>query len=714
MRSLIGLIAFILWAGKSPAKQITGKVIDSKGNPLEFVNIYIKGTTEGVGSSEDGTFVLDTQQTGTVTLVASFIGYEPFSITNDVDRLNGITIKLHSTATGLNEVVVHAGSYSLKSASSVEQRNAVDLVTTAGSGGDLFNAISLLPGAQVPAADGRLLIRGGSSREVQTYIDGMHVLSPYAANAGNFSSRGKYSPFLFEGINFSMGGYSSEYSQSLSAILPLETKNESKQSKLGLNLMNVLVATGGTGAWDKGSASFNLEVTDLNLYNKAFAPGVKEEWNKPYRKYAGESQLRFESGKNAYLKTYMAYDKTLFNRNQSDPFAGTGRNLGYDEDNLYLNATFNKKYENGLKFFAGMAYSLNDKNILNGLKTGDRVHEKEEEWHVKTKAGKRMNGVYRIEAGTEIMNKHYALTYIDHQSGYKTAVRRYIAASWLSNDFNLTPDLFLNLSSRIEHSSLDKSYALLPRLALSYELKNWNFSGIIGMYQQNASNENLGYNKYLSNERNIQTMLGVYYRHSGQIVRMEVYNKRYSRLPLTENGRLLSNGNGYSRGVDLFVSNNRFLNHWEYTIAYSYNDTRKREGDFPCKATPSYVTAHNLATALKYTNYRIRSIIAVTNKLAGGRPYHDPNRSGFMNAKTSAYNSFDVSYTFLAHKKLIIYASASNVFNRKNIYGYNYNTTPQANGSFARVPVKPLTNQSFLIGFFFTLGKNIAYSESNF
>jgi len=713
MKSFISLIVFLLSAGISPAKQITGKVVDSNEAPLEFVNIYIKGTTEGTTSLEDGSFLIETQLTGTVTLVASFIGYEPFSITSDVSLLNNITIKLHSLATDLGEVVVYAGNYSLKSASSIEQKNAVDLVTTAGSGGDLFKAIALLPGAQASAVDGRLLIRGGSSREAQTYIDGMHVLSPYTASIGNMGSRGKYSPFLFEGINFSMGGYSSEYSQSLSAILPLETKNESKHSKLGFSLMNVLIGTGGTKAWNKGSASFNLDVTDLDFYNKVFDPEVRNKWNKPYRQYAGQSQLRFELGKDTYLKTYIAYDKTLFNLIQSEPFANINRNLDYDEDNLYLNTTFNKKFANGWKLFSGVAYSLNDKNILNGLINGDQVDDKEQELHVKAKAGKRLTWLYRFEAGMEMMDKYYDQTYRDG-TDYQTDIHQSITAAYLSNDFNLTPDLFLNLSSRVEHTSLDKSYAFLPRLALGYQLKNWNFSGVIGLYQQNASNENLRYNKFLSNERNIQSMLGVYYQHGGQIVRMEVYNKKYSRLPLTENGQLLSNGNGYSRGVDLFVSNTNFLKYWEYTIAYSYNDTRKREDDFPNKVTPSYVTAHNLATTLKYTNYGIRSIIAVTNKFASGRPYHDPNREGFMNAKTSAYNSFDISYTFLAHKKLIIYASASNIFNRENVYGYNYNTKSERNGSFSRAPVKALSNQSFYIGFFFTLGKNVAYDASNF
>ncbi|GHT29602.1 hypothetical protein AGMMS49574_06810 [Bacteroidia bacterium] len=63
--------------------------------------------------------------------------------------------------------------------STLEQKNAVDLVTTAGSSGDLYAAIRTMPGAQSSGIDGRTMVRGGDSRESQTFIDGMHVLSPY-------------------------------------------------------------------------------------------------------------------------------------------------------------------------------------------------------------------------------------------------------------------------------------------------------------------------------------------------------------------------------------------------------------------------------------------------------------------------------------------------------------------------------------------------------
>lgn len=710
---LISLFTFSARAQKVPAKQISGKVTGSKDDPVEFANIYIKGTTEGAISDGNGEFILETQLGGSLTLVVSFIGYESYSITADVSELTHLDIRLKPSLNDLKEVVVHSGNYQLQSASSLSQSNAVDLVTTAGSGGDLIKAISLLPGTQVSGTDGRLLVRGGSNSEVQSYIDGMHVLSQYTASIGNMGSRAKYSPFLFEGINFSMGGYTSEYSQSLSAILPLDTKSQSKNDKFGVSLMNVLAGGGGTKSWDKGSASINLEAIDLDLYNHTFDRDNLKAWNKPYRQYSGQSQLRFEPAKNTFLKTYMAYDKTMFDLRVHDPFGPNSRGLNYDEDNLYLNSTFNKLYDSGLKVFAGGAFSKNKKNMANAIIPGDAVIEEEQEVHLKAKAGKRVSAFYRLDFGMESMIRGYNVVYKDTMLT-ATDFNHHITGGYLSNDFNLTGRLFLNLSSRLEYTSLNNTYALLPRAALNFQTGVLNISGVAGLYQQTPLNKYLARNPKLANEKNLQTQLGIHYQTGHKIFRLELYHKKYTNLALEEPVGISSRGDGYSRGADLFINDRNVFKHWEYMLAYSFNDTRKRQEFHQQRTTPSYATRHNGSVMLKYSNFNIKSIIGITGRFASGRPYHDPNKPGYMNAHTSPYSSIDLSYTFLAHKKLIIYASASNIFNRKNVFSYTYSPVAGESGHYSRYPETQLQNQEFYIGFFLTIGKNVAYDASNF
>jgi len=690
---------------------IAGSVKDEAGNPLSFVNVYVKETLKGAVTGVDGSFRLSIAAKDSITLIASSIGYQTFLKTGLPDSFEDITIVLHSDETILNDIVITVGSYSIMSSSTLENKNAVDLVTTAGSEGDLYKAVSLLPGTQASGVDGRLIVRGGSSRETQTYIDDMHVLSPYTFSSGNFSSWGRYSPFLFEGIHFSTGGYSSEYSQSLSAVLPLETKNVSDISKFGVEIMNVSIGSGGTKAWKKGSASFNVDYTDLSLYNTLFYPSVKKNWKEPYRKFGAQNQLRFELGKDTYLKTYFAYDKTGLNLIQSDLPDSHLRDFDLDEDNAYLNATFRKKQENGFNWFAGIAYSLNNRNIRNLQLVGDKAGDKEQEWHVKVKAGKRFSNRYKFEAGAESMVKDKDLQYDYHQSS-QTGYSNNIHGVFISNDLNLTRGLFLNISSRAEYAGMNKSFAFLPRIALGYQWNKIHFSGVLGRYQQSASNDFLRDNPKLDQEKSLQSLFCIYYQENSKIYRVEFYHKQYSDLAHIRNGGYVSDGSGYSRGIDVFFNDYEFMKHWNYMIAYSYNDTKRSLDGFPEKVRPNYATRHNVSFTLKYSNFDMKSVIGLTNRTASGRPYHHPDKPGYMNSTAPVYNSLDLSYTFLAHKNVIIYASWSNIFNRENIFNYEY--AKNTKGQYIERPVKLQQNQSFYIGVFITLGKNIAYDVSNF
>ena len=119
--------------------------------------------------------------------------------------------------------------------------------------------------------------------------------------------------------------------------------------------------------------------------------------------------------------------------------------------------------------------------------------------------------------------------------------------------------------------------------------------------------------------------------------------------------------------------------------------------------TPQYATRHNASLVLKYTIPTLRTIIGLTEGIASGRPYHNPNRPGLMNDEAKPYNSLDLGVTFLATKKIIIHASATNILCRKNEFG-------RIDG----IPLRASSDHFFYLGVFITLGKKAAYDVSNF
>lgn len=715
MKRLLLSILFlsVLFRLSAQKEEVSGIVLDEKGQPLSYANVYLEGTMDGASTLDDGSFSFATEQAGKVTLIVSSVGYEMYKKADDVKQLKNLSIKLRPVAQEIGEVVAMAGNYLLKSSSTLEKKNAVDLVSTAGSDGDLYRAISILPGAQAPGVDGKLLVRGGDSRESQTYIDGMHVLNPYTVSSETTSSRGRFSPFLFDGINFSMGGYSPEYTQGLSSVLPLDTKNVSDQSKFGIGLMNVNSNIGGTKAWKKASVSFDVTYTDLQQYFTLTNPAQKKNWEKPFRGFTGQTQARYQLGERTFLKAYINYEKGKSVHKERVSFGSEPLNVDYEEENLYSNMTFRTSNRNGFTFFAGAAYAWNDLQVGNSRLLGDQYNMKQSELHLKTKAAKRFSSFYKLEIGAETYLRKYDMAYRDTLT-YAYGLDHHIDGLFVSNDFNLTSHLFLNISGRLEHTSLNGKTSFLPRIALNYEWKGITFSGVAGRYQQLTANDYLLYNPKQQAEKNTQYMVGMYYQHAKKIYRVELYHKEYDKLPLLQNGVYTSDGNGHSRGVDLFFNDRAFLKHWEYMVGYSYNDSRRLWLSFPEKATPNFVTRHNGMLSVKYNNWKLKSIFAVTNRIASGRSYHDPNKPGFMNATSPMYHTLDLAWTFLAHKKLIIYVSASNVLNRANITGYNYAATPNAQGRYEARAIKNEQPWSVYIGFFLTLGKNVAYDASNF
>lgn len=236
---------------------LSGKVVDEKGKPVAGANIYIEGTYDGTSSDEKGDFNFSTTTTGNQILVVSFLIYETSKIEIQVADFKNKTIKLRESVTALDAVVVTAGTLESGDKARVSVLKPLDIVTTAGSAGNIIAALQTLPGTQTVGEDGRLFVRGGEANETQTFVDGIRVAQPYGATTNNLPTRGRFSPFLFSGISFSTGGYSAEYGEALSSVLLLNTQDEPDQNKTEISLMTVGLGIGNTQKWKKSSLSVN-------------------------------------------------------------------------------------------------------------------------------------------------------------------------------------------------------------------------------------------------------------------------------------------------------------------------------------------------------------------------------------------------------------------------------------------------------------------------
>ena len=660
---------------------ISGVVSDGK-DPLPGANVFISGTIEGCLSDSLGRFSFMTSKTGEVTLKVTFISYEDYTLTADVSRLSNLTIRMKEKATTINEVVVTASTFNFGKSENFKTMDALDVVMTGNSCGDIVAALQSLPGTQKVGEDGKLYVRGGESGECQTFVNGMHVLIPYSTNTEGSAVRGRFSPFLFKGINFSLGGYGGEYGQALSSVLPMETTDVATDDKYGVSASLVDWNVGGTKAFANSSLSFNAALTSMGLYDQLFTE--RYDFTRPYRKLSVETQFKKEFTTSGVLKSYVGYDFTSVGQRIED------RHLSLKEHNIYANITYKTNIGGGYTLFAGMANSSVFNDIDDAQMVGDHYHNFRNEIHLKSGIRKSFSNVLKMSVGMEDYQRNSKLKY----DIYQYHLDYNILAAYACAQWRVVPRLFLDFSARVE--SMEKEWLLMPRTTLSYiPNKQLQFSLVAGRYSQTIDDDQLAQSRKACHQSTADhVVLSMQYQTKNTLLRIEPYWKEYHRLPLLENGIYQPHGYGRSRGVDLFLESHSQIKNLITTLSYSFNDSERFYLDYTEPTTPDYASRHNLRVTAKYSIGK--TIIGLSDSYASGRH--------FPVGDTPYYNSVDVNLTYLVSPKVIVYTSLNNIFGRTNIFRY------EAKGN----PVVGSHDRFFYIGIFVSLKNNKAYDISNF
>lgn len=684
-RNILILILLLAGNGLVRAQQVVSGTVTDGRHPIAGANVFVKGTTDGCLTDSLGRFSFSTLKADSAQLMVTCIGYD----NAERDWQKGhkpLAIRLHERTTTIDEVVVTGSTFQFGQANGVKQMGALDVVLDGGSCGDIVSALQSLPGTQKVGEDGKLYVRGGSSEECQTYINGMHVLRPYSTTAPNSPSRGRFSPFLFKGIAFSLGGYDAEYGQALSSVLPMETTDTPVSDKLGVSASLIDWNIGGTKATKQGCWSMNATYMDLGMYNRLFPD--RWTWRKPYRQLSFETQWKTQPTPSSVWKSYLGFDRTTLSLDTDR------RALDLEENNLYLNSVAKGSAKGRVTWFAGLAAGMVWQDISDALLHGDRYRHRTGELHVKTKASKTLTAWMKGTIGMESFFRYQWLDYRLHDrlhdfKGYL------LPALFTMTQYKLFKGCSAEASLRTEYSSLSHRWTLLPRLLLNYNpSRHWLLSLSAGSYTQEAADTILV--RSLAPSRSSLAhhyIAGLQYSFGNTLVRIESYYKRYSRLPLLRQGLYTADGHGKSRGFDLFIDDRSLMPNLYTMLSYSYNDSRRRYLDYLTEQQPQYVSRHNLRLALKYSIGIFG--LGLTESFASGRKSEGRT--------TPYYNSLDASITCLTSKHVIVYTSLSNLLGRQNIYGYR-GGEPITNGS----------DRFLYIGIFVSLKSNKAYDIANF
>lgn len=157
---------------------LSGKILSTEKETVDFATVYLKGTTYGSTTNGEGIYHLNAPA-GNYTLVVSAIGYK--TVEKAVKLTNGERIKQNITITPqleeLDEVVVVSNGISRLKRSAF---NAVALDTKAlqNSTQNLSEALTQAPGMKLRESGGvgsdmQLMMDGFSGKHIKIFIDGV-------------------------------------------------------------------------------------------------------------------------------------------------------------------------------------------------------------------------------------------------------------------------------------------------------------------------------------------------------------------------------------------------------------------------------------------------------------------------------------------------------------------------------------------------------------
>ena len=218
--SSIALLLFSLIAAAPSTAQsgkITGRVVDTAGEPMVGVNVVIAGLLRGSPTDLEGRFFILNVAPGTYSLTASYVGYRSVTqseVIVNINRTTTVDFELMETATEEDEIVVVAQRPDVEKdqTASLEIVRPEEVEQIAG-----LTDLSGILGLQAEVNDGHF--RGGRSNEELYVLAGMGIVNP-------LNSSRSFTPMLsaVEEVEVITSGFSAEYGNAMSGVINISTR----------------------------------------------------------------------------------------------------------------------------------------------------------------------------------------------------------------------------------------------------------------------------------------------------------------------------------------------------------------------------------------------------------------------------------------------------------------------------------------------------------
>ncbi len=201
--------------------KITGRAMDSEtGEALIGANVIVEGTELGAATDANGDYAVLYVPAGTYAVMASYLGYDPYTYTSVVvnaDQTTVLNFRLRPTIIQVEGVT----SIAVREPIVVSQTQTARSVTSQDIGRLPVTTINQVITLQAGVVQSNLgtHMRGGRNEEITYFVDGIVTKVP---QTGVVSA--DMSPSAIEEVSVISGGFDAEYGDALSGIVNVVTR----------------------------------------------------------------------------------------------------------------------------------------------------------------------------------------------------------------------------------------------------------------------------------------------------------------------------------------------------------------------------------------------------------------------------------------------------------------------------------------------------------
>lgn len=538
---------------------------ESTGEPVMFSNVYLKGTTFGGSTNENGYFNITRIPDGKYTLLITCVGYDTIveSISLSKEQVINKKYYLKETSLKLETVTITADKIEARTETKTSvitvTPKTINKIPSMGGQADFAQYLQVVPGVIFTGDQGgQLYIRGGSPIQNKVLLDGMVIYNP-------FHSIGLFSVFdtdIIRNADVYTGGFGAEYSGRVSSIMDISTRDGNKKRLSGkLNAStfgaNVMLEGPLVKAKTNDAASLTflltaktsyLEYTSKKLYRYANEAGLPFDFKDIY----GKVSLSAPNGSKVNLFGFSFNDKV----NNYKALADFGWNsYGVGSNFLVIPGKAPVMIEGNISY-SNYESRMSENNSadryskINGFNMGFDFSY--------------FLGKNTLKYGFEFagFNTDYEIKGNGSSVSHTTEIGAYVKYKATLGNLLLEPSFRLQWYMSMSEMSPE------PRLAIKYNINDWwRLKGAVGMYSQNFV--------AATSDRDV---VNLFYGFLSDI----------QNLPSTYNGKevnsCLQKANHYILGSEFDVTNNVTLNVEGYLKDFKQLTNINRNKIYPSSA----------------------------------------------------------------------------------------------------------------------------------